>query len=110
MLFTRTYNVADVATVDELVEKLTQFSWCLCTGFRLGDLTFVNDASSEDGAQEFAVIKDGRQIESLTVSWMTADVLREVLTNLTSWRSRFEDYGAVTLNTNHVAGACRFCA
>jgi hypothetical protein len=31
---------------------------------------FLNDSFSEDGAQEYAVVRDGRQIESLTVSWM----------------------------------------
>jgi hypothetical protein len=32
---------------------------------------FLNDSFSEDSAQEYAVVRDGRQIESLTVSWMS---------------------------------------
>ena len=65
----RVFMVNEVATVAELAENVTQHTWTLCTAFQLGDLFFLNDSFSEDGAQEYAVVRDGRQIESITFSW-----------------------------------------
>jgi hypothetical protein len=67
----RRFGIVTVASVGQLVEDLKEHSWTLCTGFALQDLLLLNDAFSEDGAQEYAVIRQGRQIESLTVSWMS---------------------------------------
>jgi hypothetical protein len=39
----------------QLAEWLTQRSWTLCTGFAIAGYLFLNDATSEDGAQEYAV-------------------------------------------------------
>lgn len=80
----RRYNVADETSLDDLVAKLTRNSWCLCNGFRIGGLLILNDAFSEDGAQEFAVIResDGAQLESLTVSWMEPPALHAALAAL----------------------------
>ena len=88
----RIFCVKAVDSLNELVEKLTQHSWTLCTGFRHGNFLLLNDAFSEDGAQEYAVIAfiaewptegtgtiDGHQIESITVSWCTPALLREIL-------------------------------
>ena len=72
----RTYQVAeDVTSVSDLAERLTQHTWCLCTAFKLvvgggvPELLFLNDSFSEDGAQEYAVVCNGRQVESITFSW-----------------------------------------
>lgn len=80
----RRYSVANETSLDDLVAKLLRNSWCLCTGFRIGGLLLLNDAFSEDGAQEYAVIResDGAQLESLTVSWMEPPALREALAAL----------------------------
>jgi hypothetical protein len=78
----RTFAVGVVDNLDELVEKLTDRTWTLCTCFDYQGLLLANDSFSEDGAQEYAVYKDGRQIESLTVSWMTRESLREVIEGL----------------------------
>ncbi len=67
----RRFGVYEVASVGELVENFTQHTWTLCTAFSLENLLFLNDSFSEDRAQEYAVVRDGRQIESLTVSWMS---------------------------------------
>jgi hypothetical protein len=52
---------------------LIHHSWCLCTGFRVivdgVEILALNDAFSEDGAQEFAILRNGEQAESLTISW-----------------------------------------
>ena len=62
-------------TVEEVAHLLTEIFWTLCTGFELGDYLFLNDATSEDGPQEYAVVKkpsapDGPflQIESIALS------------------------------------------
>src|ERR1700676_5567233 len=74
----RRWGVGPVPSPEDLARKLTETTWTLCTGFYVeghpNDL-FLNDATSEDGAGEFAVIKGGLdagehiQIESITFSW-----------------------------------------
>lgn len=56
------------------------YVWTLCTGFELGGYLYLNDAFSEDGAQEYAVVKRPseadpvfRQVESITFSWCRLD-------------------------------------
>jgi hypothetical protein len=78
----RTFSVSVVGSLDELVDKLMTRTWTLCSCFAYQGLLLANDSFSEDGAQEYAVYKDGRQIESLTVSWMTRESLREVIEGL----------------------------
>ena len=67
----RCWCVGEVATPEELADKLTNYTWTLCTGFKIGNYAFLNDSFSEDGAQEYGVInlQTGRQIESITFSW-----------------------------------------
>jgi hypothetical protein len=74
----RCWGVGPAASADELARKLTQSTWCLCTGFYVvghEEYLFLNDATHEDGAGEYAVLK-GRigstiyvQVESITFSW-----------------------------------------
>jgi hypothetical protein len=75
----RVWCVARVATAEELAEKLTQCTWCCCSGFELGGYLWLNDATCEDGAQEYAVVRKPtdaephyRQVESITASWCSA--------------------------------------
>jgi hypothetical protein len=72
----RTWCVNLVGSPEELAEKLTNHSWTLCTGMKHGDYLFLNDSTSEDGAQEYAVVKlpgdtggFPRQVESITFGW-----------------------------------------
>ena len=53
----RRWCVGPVENAEALAEKLTQHSWTLCTGFELLGYLFLNDATSEDGAQEYAVVR-----------------------------------------------------
>ena len=78
----RKFAVTVIESIEELVRKLTQYTWTLCTCLEYQGLFLANDSFSEDGAQEYAVYKDGRQIESLTVSWMSPTELREVVEGL----------------------------
>ena len=65
-----------VETARELAELLTEHSWTLCSAFEHAGYLYLNDATSEDGAGEFAVLKraaDGFvQVESITFSWCDA--------------------------------------
>lgn len=71
----RIWVVVEAESTERLVQQLTQYTWCGCNGFRLSNYVFVNDSTSGDGAQEYAVLRpdenDYVQIESLTFSWMT---------------------------------------
>src|SRR5512145_3001867 len=78
----RVFGVTVIDDLAALVEQLTDRTWTLCTCFAYQGLLLANDSFSEDGAQEYAVYKDGRQIESLTVSWMTRESLKEVVEGL----------------------------
>jgi len=89
----RRFAVTVVPSIEELTEKLTEHTWTLCTCFAYQGLLLANDSFSEDGAQEYAVYKDARQVESLTVSWMTQERLREVIEALL--RGEYTEYGPV---------------
>jgi hypothetical protein len=72
----RRWCVSPVSDAAELARKLTGTTWTLCTGFELNGYLFLNDATSEDGAQEYAVVKqvgpnEFVQLESITFSWCT---------------------------------------
>jgi len=116
----RCFQVTLVAGLDDLAEKLADHTWTLCTAFQYRSL-LLNDATSEDGAQEFAVFRipeqfvDGTipsgtylQIESITVSWMGAGRLRSYLDELAGGGG--VDCGVVHLRLDHGIDPCRFCA
>ena len=71
----RKFCVLPVETADELAEKPTAHIWTLCTAFRLTDYLFLNDSTSEDAAQEYAVARattengPALQVESITFGW-----------------------------------------
>ena len=68
-------------TLEEFAEKVADGrTWTVCTAWKVGEYVFVNDATGDDGAQEYAVLvrdpesPDGwLQIESWTCSWMSRD-------------------------------------
>ncbi|MCA9076563.1 MAG: hypothetical protein KDA93_16180 [Planctomycetaceae bacterium] len=76
MLHTRRVWCVNLAvSAEELARQLIETTWCLCTGFELEGRLFLNDSTSENALNEFAIVKrheDGRsflQVESITVSW-----------------------------------------
>ena len=76
MLFSnRHWSVINEESPESLAEKLTQYSWCCCNGFRLEDYLFLNYSTCPDGAQEFGVIYEPtmQQVESITFSWCSKD-------------------------------------
>jgi hypothetical protein len=96
-------------------------SWTMCTGFRWRSLLFLNDATSGDGAQEYAVIREGvdgsEQVESLTMSWgITLEDFAKIVEQLDADPDEYWDaIAAVTRvpfepNLNHPEGSCAHCA
>ncbi len=76
----RRWSVTEVKSVEELARMLTETTWGCCHAFSIKghpDYVWVNDSTSPDRLQEYAVLKrnpsEGMilQIESITVSWCT---------------------------------------
>ena len=91
MLHTRRrWCVADYDNAEEIACGLSGNTQVLCTGIRYRGLLILNDATSEAGGQEYAVIEEstGYQVESLTCSWMKPDKLRAILEAIAEGRDR----------------------
>lgn len=115
----RVWCVSPVTSPEELAEKLTETTWCCCTGFELAGYLFLNDSTSPDGAQEYAVVKrdggQGRpvQIESITFGWCdrtkALTYIQDTLAGKYD-RSEFRPEVAPTLQTPEQHGRCSHCA
>ena len=112
----RTFQIVEALTnIAAMAETLTQHTWTLCTAFTLAVdpsapvLLFLNDSFSADGAQEYAVLRDGRQIESITFSWCSRAEAYDHIAYLV--RGGGVDLGPVTLRLEpadtHQCPLCR---
>ncbi len=118
----RVWSVAEVSSVEELAEKLTGTTWCCCQGFRIAGqphYVWLNDSTSEDGAQEYAVCRlelpdaDMRQVESITFGWSDyARALEYILSTLRGEDDENEWARSVTatLQSPQEHGRCPLCA
>jgi len=112
----RIWQVIKVNTPEELAEKLTNYTWTLCTGFKLGDYYFLNDSTSENGAQEYAVLKDtGEQIESITFSWCSYNEALNYINKVIKGEYDNEAWNSgidinTQLETPEQHGRCPYCA
>ena len=113
----RIWSIAAAESAERLAEQLTQFTWCGCNGFRLGDYVFVNDATCADGAQEYGVLREEGdhlvQIESLTFSWMTGEEAATIIRRVLEGEFDDERYGTVAasrLQSPEQHGRCYLCA
>lgn len=118
----RVWCVSTVPSAEELARKLSEATWTLCTGFRVAgheDYLFLNDATSEDGAAEFGIVKRGvdgeqdLQIESITFSWCTdAQALAHIRAALAGNydRSEFARPVTIRIQTPDEHGRCPLCA
>jgi hypothetical protein len=120
----RRWCLSIVETAEELAEKLTQHTWTLCTAFSVRgheDVVFLNDATSENGAQEYAVMlwctfiegqRTGVQIESVTFSWCSQaealEIIRPLLTHEDDSVIAVEVYPVIQTPEQH--GRCHLCA
>jgi hypothetical protein len=53
----RVWCVSLMESPEDVAQVLTKPLWTLCSAADLGGYLFLNDAASEDGAQEYAVVK-----------------------------------------------------
>lgn len=75
----RIWVVSDVESVEKLAHDLTLMTWCCCQAFRVVQhprYVWVNDSTSPDGIQEFALVRIGlakgsfQQLETVTFGWL----------------------------------------
>ncbi len=110
----RIWCVAPAESAEEVATKLTEQTWTLCTAFELAGCVFLNDSTSEDGAQEYAVITKNEgggyeQIESITFGWCTYDEALEYVKGVI--KGEVELHVSVTpeLHTPDEHGSCELC-
>ena len=118
----RVWCVAELDNVEEIASGLTGNTQALCTGIRWQGLLILNDATSEDGGQEYAIIdeKTGYQIESLTCSWMTPERLERSLKALgageewcviaKAWTAQKDPRERIEAFEQHRKRNCQLCA
>lgn len=107
----------EAESAEWLAGKLVNHTWTTCSTFRIGSYLFLNDSTSEDGAQEYAIVKqDGErfvQIESITFGWCDeAKALKYVRQIIAG---EFDDSGCFgevfpRLETADDHGRCGACA
>lgn len=116
----RIWCVQQVASSEELAKWLAEHTMCCCCGFEFQGYLFLNDSTSADGAQEYAVCRkptcDGdshMQIESITFGWCNYDkalrYIRETLVGDYD-NSDFARTVRPRLQTPEEHGRCQFCA
>lgn len=94
----RRWCVTQAESFEQLAHNLTEHTWTKCTGFELAGYLFLNDSTSADGAQEYAVVRrpteEGEpfmQVESVTFGWCS---MEEALAHvLVAIRGKFDDQG-----------------
>lgn len=118
----RVWCVAEVATPEELAANMTSTTWCCCAAFRIAgypNYVWVNDATSEDGAQEYGVCRIDpdtgsiRQVESITFSWTTYESALEMIRSTLAGHDDTNDWfgpATPTLQTAEEHDRCRHCA
>ena len=115
-------KIREVASPEELAHFLTEMTWPLCQGFVVAghpDYLFLNDATSEDGLAEYAVVHGGldatsrRQVESITFSFCSyrraLRLIREALAGAFDHNPYFPPTVELRLQTPAAHGTCRFC-
>ena len=119
----RIWCLGEVDSVEKLASELTAITWCPCQAFRIKDVPeylWLNDSTSPDGAQEFAVVRidsetdSMTQVESLTVSWMDYDELLAVMpATLRNQHDAENGWGRLvspTIQSPQEHGRCQHCA
>lgn len=81
----RVWQVRDV-TAQELADLLVNHTQTCCIGFRCAGYLYLNDSFSEDGAQEYGIIKEatGEQVESITFSWCSQEKAADYIRRITA--------------------------
>lgn len=116
----RVWCVGEVESAEDLARKLTESAWCCCTAFQVQGFPqyyWINDSTSEDAAQEYAVLiqRNGQyiQLESITFSWCTqTQALQYITKTLNGDDDANPFFGPVspTIQTAKEHGRCPLCA
>jgi hypothetical protein len=81
----RIWSLQAVDGIERLAFKLSNVTWTCCQAFELKGYIFANDATSADGAQEYAILRATQdcpeliQIECITFSWCTEERALELI-------------------------------
>lgn len=75
----RPFHIRNVETPAELGVLLTTETHSTWQGFRCQGLLWLNDSTSMEAIQEYAVVREStsEQLESITVSWCDADSIAQ---------------------------------
>jgi hypothetical protein len=116
---TRTWCLHSASDAFDLAAKLTESTWTLCTAFCVAEYVFANDATSPDGAQEYAVLRprdergDYQQIESITFSWCSEKQAFDLILRILHHEFDQQLLGSVSLvqlQDPHDHMVCEHCA
>ncbi|TWT51729.1 hypothetical protein KOR42_34160 [Thalassoglobus neptunius] len=118
----RVWSVSEVSSAEELAKNLSEATWCCCQAFQITDhprYVWLNDSTSEDGAQEYAVCRIGLtkgdilQIETITFGWCdykkSLQFIRETL-NGNDDDNEWARKVSATIETAEEHGRCGHCA
>jgi hypothetical protein len=111
----RIWSVHIATDFGELARILSQYTCPCCRAYQVGVYLFANDALSEDGAQEFAVLRDVgdpvwfSQIESITFSWCSEEKALELIQRVCLGEFDSERYGRVARKQFQVQDVHRSC-
>lgn len=118
----RIWSVSELGSAEELARNLTESTWCCCQAFQIAGhprYVWLNDSTSEDGAQEFAVCRLGlakgdiRQIESITFGWCDYEKSLQFIRETLDGKDDNNDFGRqvkATIQSPKEHGSCPHCA
>ena len=113
----RVWCVAPIESAETLARKLADMTWCCCQAFAIGDYFWLNDSTSPDGAQEYAVLKrEGEkftQIESITFGWIEHSMILEAIQDTLAGKDDQHDFRqevVPALETPETHDRCGHCA
>lgn len=118
----RIWCIAEVASAEELARALTETTWCCCQAFIVSGnprYIWLNDSTSPDGAQEYAVCRIGlaqgdiRQLESITFGWCDIDKTLQFIRQTLNGEDDNNEWSRPVIATIQSAkehGRCDHCA
>lgn len=111
----RIWQVRDATDAATLADDLINHTWTCCQGFRLDGYLFLNDSTSENGVQEYAIVREGDliQCESVTFGWIddvehAARYIRDAIAG--KYDRAFALIDPRQLQTPEQHGRCLHCA
>lgn len=118
----RVWSVSEVSSAEELARNLTETTWCCCQAFRIAGhsrYVWLNDSTSEDGAQEYSVLKlglakgDMLQIESITFGWCDQSTAERFIRETLDGRDDNNEFARqvkATIQSSKEHESCEYCA